>query len=87
MQGKPVYIGAGEKDMNLAAAKKAAEDYKRVGTKVTFEQYREQGHICTPPNPQKLYDWLITNSSVEEVQSDSSRRSVPQPDKIDSGEK
>jgi predicted esterase len=70
MRGKPIYIGAGERDVNLAAARKAQVYYERFGAKVTFEQYQRVGHICDPPNPQKLYNWLIASSSVENVQSD-----------------
>jgi predicted esterase len=69
VRGKPIYIGAGERDTNLAAARKAVAYYERFGAKVTFEQYQGEGHICTPPNPKKLYDWLIANSSVENTQS------------------
>ncbi len=71
VRGKPVYIGAGERDPNLDAARKARAYYERYGADVTFEQYQGQGHICTPPNPKKLYDWLIAaNSSAENTQSD-----------------
>ncbi len=77
LHGKPIYIGAGEKDMNLSAAQKAHAYYERLGADITFEQYQGQGHICSPPDPQKLYNWLITNSSVEKAQSD----------KTDSGER
>jgi predicted esterase len=70
LRGKPLYIGAGEQDTNLAAAKRAVEYYKRVGVKVTFEEYKGQGHICIPPDPKKLYDWLIANSSIKEAQPD-----------------
>jgi predicted peptidase len=69
LRGKPIYIGAGESDINLAAAKKAVIYYEKLGAKVTFEEYEGAGHICVPPNPKKLYDWLIANSSVENAQS------------------
>lgn len=69
LRAKPVYIGAGEKDVNFDPANKAAVYYKRLGAVVTFEQYKGEGHICYPPNPDKLYNWLIENSSVESTQS------------------
>jgi predicted esterase len=69
LRGKPVYIGAGEKDINLASAKKAAAYYERVGAEVTFEEYKGAEHAFDPTKPKKLYNWLITNSSVEDTQS------------------
>jgi predicted peptidase len=70
LRGKPIYIGAGEKDVNLAAAKKAVTYYEKVGAKVTFEEYKGAGHAFDPANPKQLYNWLIANSSVENTQSD-----------------
>jgi predicted esterase len=87
LRGKPIYIGAGEEDTNLSAARKAAAYYEKVGAKVTFEEYKGAGHAFDPANPKQLYSWLIANSSVREAQSDSSRRSAPQPNETDSGEK
>ena len=72
LRSKPVYIGAGEKDVNFSAAKKAAAYYESVGAKVTLEEYKEAGHICAPPDPKKLYNWLIANCSVENKQPDKS---------------
>jgi poly(3-hydroxybutyrate) depolymerase len=69
LRGKPVYIGAGEKDVNLASAKKAAAYYERVGAEVTFEEYKGAEHAFDPTKPKKLYNWLIANSSVEDTQS------------------
>lgn len=70
LRGKPVYIGAGETDANLSAAKKAVTYYEKIGAKVTFEEYKGQGHICSPPDPKILYSWLIENSSAANTQSD-----------------
>ena len=70
LRGKPIYIGAGEKDVNLASAKKAAAYYERVGAEVTFEEYKGAEHVFDPTKPKKLYNWLIANSSVENAQSD-----------------
>jgi predicted esterase len=69
LRGKPIYIGAGEKDINLAPAKKAAAYYERMGAKVTFEEYKGVEHAFDPTKPKKLYNWLIANSSVEDAQS------------------
>jgi predicted peptidase len=80
---KPIYIGAGEKDTNLAAAKRAVTYYERAGAKVTFEEYKGAGHAFDPANPKLLYNWLIANSSVENTQSDPSRRGTPRLDKAD----
>ncbi|MHC4571376.1 MAG: alpha/beta hydrolase-fold protein [Planctomycetota bacterium] len=71
LYGKPIYIGAGEKDMNLAAAKKAATYYERVGAKVTFEEHKGLGHTIDP-NSETLRDWLLTNSSTKDTKSDQS---------------
>ncbi|MBN1391220.1 MAG: prolyl oligopeptidase family serine peptidase [Sedimentisphaerales bacterium] len=69
LRGKPIYIGAGETDANLSAAKKAVTYYEKIGVKVTFEEYKGQGHICSPPNPEKLYNWLIENSAADSAES------------------
>ena len=69
LRGKPIYIGAGEKDNNLAAAKKAAAYYEKLGAKVTFEEYKGAGHAFDPTKPKELYNWLSANSSVENTQS------------------
>jgi predicted esterase len=70
LRGKPIYIGAGEKDINLSAAKRAVSYYKSLGAKVTFEEYKGAEHAFDPTKPKQLYNWLIANSSVKEVQSD-----------------
>lgn len=69
LRGKSIYIGAGEKDVNLDAAKKAAAYYKRLGAEVTFEEYIGAEHAFDPAKPKKLYNWLIANSSAENTQS------------------
>jgi poly(3-hydroxybutyrate) depolymerase len=70
LRGKPIYIGAGERDINLAAAKKTAAYYEKLGAEVTFEEYKGAEHAFDPAKPKKLYNWLITNSSMEDTQSD-----------------
>jgi len=62
LYNKAVYIGSGEKDQNLNAAKKAAGVYERLGANMTFEMYKGLGHAADP-NSQKLHDWLLENSS------------------------
>jgi predicted peptidase len=69
LRGKPIYIGAGEKDINLAAAKRAVSYYKNLGAKVTFEEYKGAEHAFDPAKPKQLYNWLIENSSVKEAQT------------------
>jgi predicted esterase len=70
LRGKAIYIGAGEKDTNLSAAKRAAAYYEKLGAKVTFEEYKGAGHAFEPDKPKLLYNWLIANSSAENTQSD-----------------
>jgi len=70
LRGKPIYIGAGEKDANLRSAKKAAAYYKRLRAKVTFEEFKGAGHGFDPSGSEILYNWLITNSSLKDDKSD-----------------
>lgn len=72
IKGKPIYIGAGEKDVNLASAKKAATYYERVGAMVTFEQYPGLGHDYDP-NVGKLRDWLFANAAVEDKKAEKAK--------------
>jgi len=66
LRDKPIYIGAGEKDANLRSAKKAAEYYKQLGAKVTFEEFKSAGHGFDPSESEILYNWLMTNSSLKD---------------------
>ena len=68
LRGKPVYIGAGEKDENMNAAKKAREFFRRRGADVTFEEYKGLGHMFKADS-KILHDWLITNSAIEHTES------------------
>lgn len=63
LRGKPIYIGAGEKDVNRRSAKRAAAYYRRLGADVTFEEYKGAGHAFEPARAKKLYGWLIANST------------------------
>jgi predicted esterase len=67
--GKPIYIGAGQKDVNLASAKRAASYYKRLGAGVTFEKYKGAGHLFDFTRAKKLYDWLIANITPIRIES------------------
>jgi predicted peptidase len=66
LRGKPIYIGAGEKDGNLASAKKAATYYERLGAEVIFEEYEGAGHAFDHTKPKKLYGWLLANSATDD---------------------
>jgi dienelactone hydrolase len=57
VRGKNIYIGTGESDQNLEAAKKAADDYRRRAAKVTFDIYPGLGHAVDPNSP-ALRKWL-----------------------------
>lgn len=69
LQGKAIYIGAGEKDVNMSAARKATTYYRRLGAEVTFEEFKGKGHSFDPAESQILRDWLVTNSSVKDTKS------------------
>ena len=56
-RGKPVYIGTGETDANLPAARRAAALYRSLGARVTFEEYAGLGHAAPRENP-GLRAWL-----------------------------
>lgn len=55
--GKYVYIGAGETDQNLSAAKKAGRYFENRNADVTFEVYTGLGHKMKPDS-EKLQNWL-----------------------------
>jgi poly(3-hydroxybutyrate) depolymerase len=57
LAGRYVYIGAGEKDMNLEAAKKANRYFTNRNADVTFEIYGGLGHTINPKAP-KLLKWF-----------------------------
>jgi len=70
LRDKPIYIGAGEKEVNLAPAKRAAAYYERWGAKVTFEEYKGAGHVFDPTTSKILYNWLLANSATDYAESD-----------------
>ena len=57
VKDKPIYIGAGETDPNLIAARRAREVYKRAGAIVSFEEFTGHGHEI-PPDAPTLRAWL-----------------------------
>lgn len=58
LKDKAIFIGAGENDQNLSAAKKAAIYFTNRGAKVEFECWKGLGHEVNP-NSQVMQDWLI----------------------------
>ncbi|MCX5632300.1 MAG: hypothetical protein NTW93_01270 [Phycisphaerae bacterium] len=57
LAGRYVYIGAGETDQNLEAAKKANRYFTNRNADVTFEIYPGLGHQINPKAP-KLLKWF-----------------------------
>ncbi|MBM4037289.1 MAG: hypothetical protein FJ290_02145 [Planctomycetes bacterium] len=58
VRGKPIYIGAGDKDPNFPHAKKAVDFYTKAGAKVTFEEYTGLAHQMKRDST-VLRDWLL----------------------------
>lgn len=69
LQGKAIYIGAGEKDVNMSSARKATTYYRRLGADVTFEEFKGEGHSFDPTESEILRDWLVTNGFVKNTKS------------------
>ncbi|MCX5683335.1 MAG: hypothetical protein NT049_06585, partial [Planctomycetota bacterium] len=68
-KGKPMYIGAGEKDDNHASAQKAADFYKSQGADVTFETYPNMGHSVDTKS--KVFaDWMWASGPLKQVMAD-----------------
>jgi predicted esterase len=70
--GKYVYIGAGETDENLGAAKRAIKYFANHEAEVAFEVYAGWGHKMKPDS-QKLQNWFSDlrgklNQSPTEIQ-------------------
>lgn len=57
IRGKDIYIGAGQTDQNLEAAKTAADEYSRAKAKVVLDVYPGLGHTIDP-NSAALHQWL-----------------------------
>ena len=64
LRGKPIYIGAGENDVNITAAKKALKYYQGLGAKVTFEEVKGEGHSFAATKSEIFRNWLIANVSA-----------------------
>ncbi|MBT3378851.1 MAG: hypothetical protein HN742_18120 [Lentisphaerae bacterium] len=57
VEGKPVYLGAGETDANNSCAQWAAQILERSDALVTWEEYAGRGHALDPQAP-RLRAWL-----------------------------
>ena len=66
---KPIYIGVGERDVNLWWAEKAADYYRSQGADVTFETYKGAGHGSYPSST-ILKEWLLSNGPLKEAEAD-----------------
>ena len=62
-RSKPVYIGSGETDANLPAARRAAALYRSLGARVTFEEFAGVGH-SVPADTPALAAWLDTHGRL-----------------------
>jgi hypothetical protein len=58
VRNKNIYIGTGQSDQNLKAAKQAADDYRRRHAIVTLDIYPGLGHAVDPNSP-ALRKWFI----------------------------
>jgi poly(3-hydroxybutyrate) depolymerase len=56
LHGKPVYIGAGERDGNNRYARMAAQFFARNGAAITWEEFADRGHQVDPGAP-RLRAW------------------------------
>jgi predicted esterase len=75
-RGKPIYIGAGENDVNMKAAKRAVAYYRRLGAEVTFEEFKGEGHSFDPSGSETLYNWLISNSATGDTENEPTDKEV-----------
>jgi acetyl esterase/lipase len=73
IRGKPIFIGAGTKDPNFPHARKAAEVYKSLGGKVTFEEFKGLGHEMDT-NSKLLREWLAATSRPKAVEANPAAR-------------
>lgn len=66
--GKPIYVGAGENDPNVEAARKAADYYKTQGADATLDIYPGKAH--TVDTKSKVFaDWLWSNGPLKLVKA------------------
>lgn len=66
LQGKPIYLGAGETDPNLIPALEAREYYRRNGATVTLEIFPGIGHEI-PTQAARLTAWLEAHGRYGEA--------------------
>jgi predicted peptidase len=71
--GKYVYIGAGETDQNLGAAKKAIKYFANREAEVTYEVYAGLGHKMKPDS-EKLQNWF--SDLRKKLDSSAAKKSV-----------
>jgi len=57
LNGKPIYIGVGSEEINWMPARRAAVVYRRMGARVSFEEFAGLGH-AVPDHAPGLADWL-----------------------------
>ena len=67
--GKPVYIGVGERDMNLEVAKVSVDAYRGLGANVTFEIYAGLGHEADS-HSKVLADWFLGSGPLKRAVAD-----------------
>jgi predicted esterase len=67
---KPIYIGDGENDREvLPGAQKSVDFYKTHGADVTFEIYKNMGHVVDMKS-QTLKQWLLDHGTLMHVKSE-----------------
>jgi predicted esterase len=66
LSGKPVYIGAGEEDVNLSWAEKARDYYRKKNAEVDFEEYPGVGHGSYPAT-ERLKQWFLNNGPMKQA--------------------
>ncbi len=66
IRGKPIFIGVGADDKGHHVAKMAAKLYRRLGARVTFEEWPGVGHRVEMKKT-KLHDWLLHNGPLKKV--------------------
>ncbi|MDX1564050.1 MAG: dienelactone hydrolase family protein [Phycisphaeraceae bacterium] len=57
---KPLFIGVGVHDPNVAASRAAIKHFRRLGAEVTFDSYPDTGHDAKPTD--RLRDWFTAES-------------------------
>lgn len=68
--GKPIYIGDGENDREvLPGAKQSVDFYKQHGVEVTFEIYKNMGHVVDMKS-QTLKQWLLDHGPLVYARSE-----------------